>query len=154
MVRSSTFGMSTRWERLLDQKPIPLLEHLLDEVARLLQKELQAWPLSIQELDTATGTRFADFLTGDAKRPSREVFTEALRLARWDLERATDSVDDYFRNGRYSEAGLTDADRPALLFVSRWLLEQLLSVAEATSGRVKRADLLRVLDRLGGAPSA
>jgi hypothetical protein len=146
--------MSTRWERLLDEKPIPLLEHLLDEVARLLQKELQAWPLGIQELDTATGGRFADLLTGDAKRPPKQVFSQALSLARWDLERAADRVDDYFRNRRYGEAGLTDADRPALLFVSRWLLEQLLSVAEATSGRVKRADLLRVLDRLEGAPLA
>jgi hypothetical protein len=146
--------MSTRWERLLAQKPIPLLEHLLDEVAKLLQKELQAWPLSIQELDTATGSRFADFLTGDAQRPSPDVFSEALRLARWDLEHATERLDDYFRNRRYAQAGLTDADRPALHFVSRWLLEQLLSVAEATSGRVKRADLLRVLDRLAGAPLA
>ena len=141
--------MSTRWERLLDQKPMPLLEHLLEEVARLLDQELQAWPLNIQELDTATGSRFADFLTGEAKRPSEEVFSQALHLARWDLERATDRVDDYFKNRRYLEAGLTDADRPALLFVSRWLLEQLLSLAEATSGRVKRADLLRVLDRVG-----
>jgi hypothetical protein len=146
--------MSTRWERLLDQKPVPLLEHLLEEVGRLLQQELQAWPLSVQELDTATGARFADFLTGEAKRPAKEVFSEAMRLARWDLERATDRVDDYFRNRLYQASGLTDADRPALLFVSRWLLEQLLSVAEATSGRVKRADLLRVLDRLASSPSS
>jgi hypothetical protein len=150
MVRSSTLlFMSTRWERLLDQKPTPLLEHLLDEVARLLDEELKAWPLNVEELDTATGGHFADFLTGDAKRPPREVFSEARRLARWDLERATDRVDDYFKNRRYLEAGLTDTERPALLFVSRWLLEQLLSLAEATSGRVKRADLLRVLDRVG-----
>jgi hypothetical protein len=154
MVRSSDTPMKTRWERLLEQKPIPLLEHLLDEVAKLLHTELQAWPLPIQELDTATGARFADFLTGDAKRPPKEAFLEALRLARWDLERATDSVDDYFRNRRYSEAGLTDAEKPALLFLSRWLLEQLLSVAEATDGRVKRADLLRVLDRLGAVSRA
>jgi hypothetical protein len=140
--------MSNRWERLLDTKPIPLLEHLLDEVSRLLHTQLQAWPLDIQELDTATGARFADFLTGDAKRPPKDVFGEALRLARWDLERATDSVDDYYRNRRYLAAGLTEADRPALLFVSRWLLEQLLSVAEATGGRLKRSDLVRILDRV------
>jgi hypothetical protein len=155
MVRSSTFFMSNRWERLLEQKPVPLLEHLLEEVTRLLRQELQAWPLSIQELDTATGARFADFLTGEAKRPAPEVFSEALRLSQWDLERATERVDDYFKNRRYLEAGLTDADRPALLFVSRWLLEQLLSLSEETSGRVKRTDLLRVLGRLGsGTPSA
>jgi hypothetical protein len=141
--------MSTRWERLLDQKPVPLLEHLLDEVARLLNQQLKTWPLDIQELDTATGTHFADFLTGDTERPPKEVFSESVRLARWELERATDSLDDYFRNRRYQAVGLTEAHRPALLFVSRWLLEQLLSVGEATSGRVKRADLLRLLERVG-----
>lgn len=140
--------MSTRWERLLEQKPIPLLEHLLDEVAHLLHQELQAWPLNVQELDTATGGRFVDFLSGDTPRPPPETFAEARRLTRWDLERATEATDDYFRNRRYLLAGVDEAQRAALLFLSRWLLEQLLSVAEATSGRLKRPDLLRVLDRL------
>jgi hypothetical protein len=147
--------MRSRWERLLDQKPIPLLEHLLDEVARMLGQELQAWPLSIEELDVATGRGFAGLLAENAPRPPQQVFSEALRLARWDLERATDAVDDYFRNRRYAEAGLADTDRPALLFVSRWLLEQLLSLQESTESRVKRADMARVLDRLERArPSA
>jgi hypothetical protein len=154
MVRSC-IRMRSRWERLLDQKPIPLLEHLLEEVAQLLGQELQAWPLSIEELDVATGRDFAALLAADAPRPPKKVFSEALRLARWDLERATDPVDDYFRNRRYAEAGLADADRPALLLVSRWLLEQLLSLQESTEGRLKRADMARVLDRLERAlPSA
>jgi len=146
--------MSKRWERVLDQKPIPLLEHLLDEVARLLGKELLGWPLGVEELDVATGGGFVDLLAADAPRPPKEVFTEALRLARWDLERSTDAVDDYFRNRRYREAGVTDADRPALLLVTRWLLEQLLSLGEATMGRVKRSDMARVLNRLERALSS
>ena len=81
---------------------------------------------------------------------SEAVFSEARRLARWDLERATDAIDDYFRNRRYADAGIPDADRPALHLVSRWLVEQLLSLGEATGGRVKRADLVAVLDRLAG----
>ena len=140
--------MSKRWERVLDQKPIPLLEHLLDEVARLLGTELLGWPLGVQELDVATGGAFLDLLAADALRPPRPVFTEALRLASWDLEHSTDAVDEYFRNRRYREAGLADANRPALLLVTRWLLEQLLSLGEATEGRVSRADMAGVLDRL------
>jgi hypothetical protein len=143
--------MSSRWERLLDTKPIPLQEHLLDEVARLLDKELRGWPLNVEELDVATGGGFVDFLAAEAPRPPKEVFTEALRLTRWDLERATDAIDDYFRNRRYRQAGVGDADRPALLFVTRWLLEQLLGLGEATHGRVKRPDMARVLDRLTSA---
>jgi len=140
--------MSTRWERLLEQKPIPLLAHLLDEAARLLRSELQAWPLSVQELDLATGRGFAELLTVGSARPADAVFREALRLARWDLERATDAVDDYFRNRRYLEAGLTEPDRPALLLVSRWLVERLLSLGEASPGRVRRKEMMAVLDRL------
>jgi hypothetical protein len=140
--------MSNRWERLLDTKPIPIQEHLLDEVARLLEAELRGWPLNVEELDVATGRGFVDFLSKETPRPPKEVFTEALRLTRWELERATDALDDYFRNRRYQQAGVVEAGRPALLFVTRWLLEQLLSLGEATAGRVKRKDMAHVLDRL------
>lgn len=140
--------MTSRWDRLLDQKPVPLREHLLAEVARMLARELQAWPLAVQELDLATGRSFTALLSGDVPRPGPAVFAEARRLARWDLERATEASDDYFRNRRYVDAGLADADRPALLLVSRWLVEQLLGLGEATSGRVKRGEMVAVLDQL------
>jgi hypothetical protein len=140
--------MSTRWERLLDTKPIPLQAHLLEEVARLLDAEFRAWPPNVEELDVATGGGFVDFLSADAPRPPKEAFAEALRLTRWELQRENDAIDDYFRNRRYREAGLEEAGRPALLFLGRWLLEQLLSLGEATEGRVKRPDMVRVLDRL------
>jgi len=52
------------------------------------------------------------------------------------------------RNRRYQEAGITDRERPVLLFVSRWVLEQLLSLSDATHGRVDRPDLLELVDRL------
>ena len=42
------------------------------------------------------------------------------------------------RNRRYLEVGIVDAERPVLLLVSRWVLEQLLSLSEATEGRVDR----------------
>jgi hypothetical protein len=144
----SPFTVTSRWDRLLDQKPIPLREHLLAEVTRMLTRELEAWPLAIGELDLATGRPFSDLLSGEAPRPGPAVFAEARRLARWDLERSTDAVDDYFRNRRYADAGLADPDRPALLLISRWLVEQLLSLGEATHGRVNRAEMVAVLDQL------
>ncbi len=146
--------MGNRWERLLDTKPIPLLEHLLEEVARRLTAELRAWPLPVQEVDVATGRSFAGLLSGDVPRPPEAAFRQALRLACWDLERATDAVDDYFRNRRYLEVGLTEADRPALLLVSRWLVEQLLSLGEASPGRVRRPEMASILRRLEVAFSA
>jgi len=143
----------SRWDRLLEQKPIPLREHLLDEAARLLAAELARWPLPVGELDLATGRAFAELLSGASPRPRPEVFSEAIRLARWDIDRRAEASDDYFRNRRYTDAGLIDAERPALLLVSRWLVERLLALGEATEGRVRRLDMAAVLDRLGASAS-
>jgi hypothetical protein len=141
----------TRWDRLLGQKPVPLREHLLDEAARLLRAELAAWPLAAGDVDPATGSGFSDLLSGRVPRPPGEVFSEALRLARWDLERRTEAADDYFRNRRYLEAGVSEADRPALFLVTRWVVEQLLALGEATEGRLRRSELCSILDRLARA---
>lgn len=140
--------MSDRWERILDQKPVSLREHLLDEAAKVLLSELRQWPLAIQEIDEHTGAGVAEFFAPDAPRPSPAVLAAALKLARWDLDREHDAYDDFMRNRRYEEAGITERERPVLLFVSRWVLEQLMSLSDATDGRIDRQALLRLVDRL------
>jgi hypothetical protein len=140
--------VSNRWERLLEQKPVPLREHLLDEVARSLAGEWRNWPLPVAEVDHSTPAAQLELLSGRAPRPPPEVYAEALKLTRWDIERAHQATDDYFRNQRYRAAGVVDADKPVLLLLNRWLLEQLLSLGEATEGRLKRSDLATVLERL------
>jgi len=140
--------VSNRWERVLDQKPVPLREHLLDEAARLLLGDLGRWPLPIDEVDPRTGTGVAEHLGPEAPRPSPAVLPEALKLVRWELGRDHDAYDDYMRNRRYQEAGVPERERPVLLLVSRWVLEQLLALSEATEGRVDRPALLGVVDRL------
>jgi hypothetical protein len=140
--------VSTRWDRLLDQKPVPLEQHLLDEAARLLLMELGRWPLPVEEIDPRTGGRMADLLGPDSPRPSPAVLPAALRLVRWELARDHEAYDEYMRNRRYQETGIPDAERPALLLVSRWVLEQLLSLSEATGGRVDRRALVGVVDGL------
>ncbi len=140
--------MSKRWERILDQKPVPLQQHLLDEAARLLLGELGRWPLPVQEIDERTGGGMASLLGPEAPRPSPEVFPAALRLVRWELGREHEAYDDYMRNRRYLASGIPEGERPALLLVSRWVLEQLLSLSEATGGRVDRRALLGVVERL------
>ena len=140
--------MASRWERLLDQKPIPLLDHLISEVAKLLVKDFGRWPLTIEELDLSTGQGFAELLSGDKPRPRDEVYAEAFKLARWELSRELDAYDDYMRNRRWLERGLTPEDKPALLLLSRWLVEQMLGLGEATEGRVKRPQMLTCLERM------
>jgi len=141
-------GVSDRWERILDQKPVALREHLLDEAAKLLLVELRQWPLPVEQIEEQTGARLAELFAPDAPRPSPAVLAAALKLARWDLDREHEAYDDFMRNRRYQEAGITDRERPVLLFVSRWVLEQLLSLSDATHGRVDRPDLLELVDRL------
>jgi hypothetical protein len=140
--------VSNRWERLLEQKPVPLRAHLLDEVAQSLAREWRSWPLPVAEVDRSTAGAHLELLSGRVPRPPPEVYAEALQLTRWDIERAHQATDDYFRNQRYRAAGVVDADKPALLLLNRWLLEQLLSLGEATEGRLKRSDLAAVLERL------
>ena len=111
--------MTNRWERLLEQKPVPLQQHLLDEAARLLLGELGRWPLPVTEIDPRTGRRMADLLGPDSARPSPAVFPEALRLVRWELGREHEVYDEYMRNRRYQETGIPEGERPALLLVSR-----------------------------------
>ena len=140
--------MTSRWDALFDQKPIPLIEHLLDEISRLLAKDLASWPPPVHDVDPLTGSSAAAVLSPDAKAPPREAFLVALELARFELRREVDAFDDYLRNRRYLSVGLAEADRPAILFLTRWLVEQMLSLGESTDGRVTRARMQECLDRI------
>lgn len=140
--------MSSRWERILESKPIPVLEHLKDEAAKFLARDLQSWPPPMIEIDADYAKKNIDVVGPDSKRPEDKVLLEAIRLAKWDLDREFDAFDEYMRNQRYLDRGLRESDRAVLLFLQRWLTEQLLGLNEATEGRVKRKDMLDVLDRL------
>jgi hypothetical protein len=139
--------MASRWDHLFEARPTPLVDHLLEEVARLLAKDLARWPPPVREVDlTATSQAFVELLSGEQPRPAPAVYTEALKLARLELQRELDAYDDYMRNKRYLEQGLAPTDRAALLLLDRWLVEQMLSLAEATQGRIKRPQLVHCLE--------
>jgi hypothetical protein len=141
--------MSTRWDHLLDRKALTLVDALMTEIAKQLAEELLGgWPPPVESLDAQTGAEFAAVLAPGAPRPPSAVLLEAVRLARWDLLREHDAFDDYVRNQRWRERNLDDGLRPAILFVARWLVEQTLSLGDATEGRVKRKDLVVAIDRL------
>ena len=140
--------MASRWDSLLESKPIPLVDHMLDEVAKILAKDFATWPLRIDEVDLITGRQFADAMDPKNPVPSPVVYREAFKLARWEIERQLDAFDDYMRNQRWVELGLPPSDKQLLLLLNRWLVEQLLSLGEATDGRVTRKLMLDALDRL------
>lgn len=140
--------MPSRWDFLLETKPVPLVEHLKDEVAKLLARELESWPPPMTELDPGWVRKHATVFEPGAPRPPDALYREAFRLARWELERDVEAVDDYMRNQRFVERGLAPTDKSALLVLSRWLTEQLLQLTEATENRVKRKDLIDILEKL------
>lgn len=140
--------MPSRWDHLIEVKTVGVLEHLQEEVAKLVAKDLSTWPPPVQELDLDVGGTFAPLFLEPTPRPSQAVYTEALKLSRWELAREFDAYDEYMRNKRYLEQGLAPTDRLTLLFLNRWLVEQMLGLGEATQGRVKRPAMSQILDKV------
>ena len=104
--------MPSRWERLLESKPIPVIDHLIEEVSKLFADSLRKWPVEVDDADPVTTA----LLEANPKRPDDALFREAFRLARWDLGREFEAFDDYIRNMRFVAAGLTPDSKPLLLF--------------------------------------
>jgi hypothetical protein len=120
----------------------------LEEVAKIFAKDLALWPPNIEDFDLATGRKLVDLLAQAPLPPDPRIYREAFVLTRFDLGRELEASDDYLRNHRWMASGLGAKDKGMLLFLSRFMAEQLLGLAEATQGRVTRPHLLDVLDRI------
>ena len=140
--------MPSRWDYLLETKPVPIIDQLQEEVAKLLVKDLAKWPPPVEEIDLDIGGAFAPIFLEAPPRPSPAVYDEALKLSHWELAREFDAYDDYMRNKRYLERGLAPTDRLPLLFLNRWLVEQMLGLGEATESRVSRPIMRKILDKV------
>ena len=137
----------SKWDLVLEQKPVALITHLLEQVAKIFAADLAVWPPHIEDFDDVTGRKLADLLAEAPLPPDPRLYREAFVLTRFDLGRELQASDDYLRNLRWMATGLGAMDRAMLLFLSRFMAEQLLGLAEATQGRVTRPHLLDVLDR-------
>jgi len=140
--------MNRRWDYLYELKPIPLTEHLVAEAARLVAQDLACWPLAVQEwARPEDAARFARLLAPGAPRPGPAVYAAAFHLARLELMREVEQIDDYMRNERWREVTAPGTGFEALLLISRYLVEQMLAINEATQGRIKRPVLIDLLQR-------
>lgn len=137
----------SKWDLVLDQKPIPIQEHLIEEIAKLFAADLAHWPPEIEAFEATTGAKLAALLAETPLRPDPRLYVEAFVLTRFDLERELEAFDDYLRNHRWLSSGLAAKDKPMLLFLTRFMSEQLLGLKEATGGRLTRTHLLDVLGR-------
>ncbi|HCF58426.1 MAG TPA: hypothetical protein DFS52_10590 [Myxococcales bacterium] len=140
--------MASRWDFIQDLKPVPIAEHLIEELAKLFAEDLSKWPLEVEEWSRAADEeRFRPLFEPGSMRPDDRVFVEAFRLTRWELEHDIFAVDEYMRNERWRER-IAAADYDALIFLYRYLTEQMTAVAEATENRIKRKQLLGCLERM------
>lgn len=137
----------SKWDLVLEQRPVPLMEHLVQELAALFARDLSAWPPAIEAFDDATAGALRPLLAETVEPPGPAAYREAFRLAQLDLSREFEALDDYWRNRRFGEAGLAAADAPLLQFLSRFMTEQLLALGEATEGRINRPRMLQLLER-------
>ena len=137
----------SKWDLILDRKPVPLQAHLLEEVAQLFAQGLARWPPRIEDFDPVTGQKLSELLEQSPLAPDTRLFVQSFALTRFDLGRELEAFDDYLRNGRWMTSGLAAKDKAMLLFLSRFMAEQLLGLAEFTEGRLTRAHLLDVLSR-------
>lgn len=137
-----------RWDYLYELKPVPVAEAFVEEAAKVIAKDLEAWPLQVSEWATPQdAARFGPLLAPDSARPDAATFAEAFKLARLELMREFEQIDDYMRNERWRRALPPARGVDLLLFLSRYLTEQMLSINEATEGRVKRPMLIDLLTR-------
>ena len=141
-------GKWSKWDRLLDQRPKPLTTHLLDEVAKLLSKDLAKFPPPIEGFESASAEARFRPLFDEPTRPSDDVFRVAFHLARLEIAREIEAVDDYMRNSRYKSLAPSPRDYLAMLFLSRWLTEQMLGLREAVQTRVPREKLVECLSNV------
>lgn len=135
-----------KWDFILDQRPVPLLSHLLEEVAQIFAKGLAEWPPQVEEFDPQTGHKVAALLADSPLVPDARIYREAFVLTQFELRRQFEAADDYLRNQRWMASGLSAKEKDMLLFLSRFMTEQLLGLAEATQGRLTRLNLVTVLE--------
>lgn len=130
----------SKWDLILGQKPVPLAQHLLEEVSKLFAQELGYWPPRLLD-DTVPA------VVAEAKaRPPLSLYRAAFTLTRFELAHELEAYDDFLRNQRWLVEGLHLSDKAMLLFLTRFITEQVLALAEATEGRLKRPQLRELVD--------
>jgi hypothetical protein len=133
-----------RWDRFHEARSITAEAWLADEVVKSLVADLTGWPPPVAGwLDEAAKARFAPALEGT--RPTEAVFRVAFQLARWELERSFEALDEFARNDRAASVASDARERLALRFLHEWLTGSMLELLEFSV--LKRPKLVECLTR-------
>jgi len=135
-----------RWDRFHEARSITGEQMLADEIVKTLVSDLTGWPPPVSEWHDKDEERRFEPALGPLSRPSSTVFRMAFELARWELERRYDALDDFARNDRAAKIASDATERLALEFLHRWLTDSMLELLEVT--RLKRPALIECLARV------
>ncbi|WP_373044143.1 hypothetical protein [Vulgatibacter sp.] len=134
-----------RWDYLYDLQPRAALDVLLDEAAKAFAEDLQQWPPPLEGIEPAGAARTLNVLQGP--RPHRLAFDQAFALARLDLAHEYEAIDRWQDDG-WRSAQLNEGERDAAIFLWRYLTERLFDLNESLQSKLKRRDLVELVDRI------
>jgi hypothetical protein len=137
-----------RWDQFADQKPVSVRDKVMDLVADELTRELRQWPPPAMEwLDEALHARFEPVLARDG-RPELDTLRVGCELARLELLREFERVDQFWRSPQKSELLVTALEEETAQFLVRYLVESALELQEAAQHRFRRAELAPLIERI------
>ncbi|HEU4382572.1 MAG TPA: hypothetical protein VFR85_03625 [Anaeromyxobacteraceae bacterium] len=135
-----------RWDFLYDRQRQPLKAFVLERFAESLAEEIAAWPPPFVEWLTEDYRR--RYQAGMAERPRQEVVRFALAMARLDLLRQVEALDEMMRN-QAPQRLRGAAEEAAAHLLSRLVSEKCLSLKEWAEGaRLSREDLARAVEQV------
>jgi len=133
-----------RWDYLYERQTQPVKEHVLDRFSAELARELEAWPPA--ELEWSSDAERARWSAGAEAHPRDDVVRLALEVARLDLAREFERIDEHL--AREAHRLQTPSEEAALHLLARLVSEACLELKErADRMRLSRADLLSAVDR-------
>jgi len=137
-----------RWDYLYDVKPRPIGDYLLDELAKKLERDIREFPPGVEVWEDPVAQARYEQLLASGARPSDLAVQTAIWLARSDLLREFDAVDQFMRQGGLDERLSSAEDRELCHFVWQFLVDECLAFSEACRSRFKHAELADALLRL------
>ena len=137
-----------RWDFLADQKPATIKETVLGLVADELTSELRAWPPRTYEwMNPAQQARFQPVLARQGM-PELDTLRASCELARLELLREVERVDQFWRGSRRAELLPSALEEETAHFLVLWLVESALEFQEAVQHRYRRAELAALVERV------
>jgi len=133
-----------RYDWLYERQKQPVRQYILEKFADTLAEELKAWPPP--ELEWEDEAQRRRWQAGVEARPRDEVVRYALEIARLDLRREFEAIEQKL-SGEAASRWQTDAERAAGHLLVRLLTERCLWLKEYADGaRLTRDDLVAALE--------